>query len=169
MSKPRKTIRDNPNDFDHMEAEEHQAAFMAWRHAPHSPQLGSGRLLPQDLGYFADEREHCPHCREASTQKEAKGLIKTRTNGQGIVEIDVIHAMAEVDFNERMSQLAETDPHHVMELRFMHAQRQQQREAYVQKLKAMSPEERETERRKTAELLARSPFRRAKLAAKEGK
>lgn len=45
------------------EAEEHQRAYMKWRHNPLNPQLGVCRLLPQDLGYLADEREHCPHCK----------------------------------------------------------------------------------------------------------
>lgn len=46
-----------------LEAEEHQLAYMKWRHNSLNPQLGVCRLLSQDLGYLADEREHCPHCK----------------------------------------------------------------------------------------------------------
>lgn len=43
------------------EAEEHRAEFLKWRH---EKMRSCGRLLPQDLGYLADERQHCVHCME---------------------------------------------------------------------------------------------------------
>lgn len=47
-----------------VEAMEHQADYARWRHNPSKPQLGVGMLLEQDLGYYANEREHCPHCQD---------------------------------------------------------------------------------------------------------
>jgi len=51
------------------EARKHQMEYSRWRHDPAAPQLGVCRQLPHDLGYYADEREHCPHCQDMTRRQ----------------------------------------------------------------------------------------------------
>lgn len=56
----------------------------------------------------------------------------------------------------------DSDPFHALEMRIMKAQRDAKKDAYREKIKNMTPAEFEAERKRTAELLARSPYRKKK-------